>query len=146
MDTVRTGGWESITIGVVWRGRVVPVAWEVLPYPWPKGRFTPTVVQLLWRLSTSWPVERRPHLVADRGFPSLKLFRALEQLGWGWTIRLRAKLTMGIDGEPHALADLIAASRPGVWTCRAATYGTGSQRVAGQLVMGRGDALPVWPR
>jgi hypothetical protein len=146
MDTVRCGGWESITIGVVWRGRIVPVAWEVLPYPWPKGRFTPTVVQLLWRLGRVWPTERPPHLVADRGFPSLKLFRAVEQLGWGWTIRLRAKLTMGIDGDARKLADLIAASRPGVWTCRSATYGTGPQRVAGHLVMGRGDALPVLPR
>ena len=146
MDTIRTGGWESITIGIVWHGRVVLVAWEVLPYPWPKGRFTPTVVQLLWRLNQSWPAERRPHLVADRGFPSLKLFRTLEQMGWGWTIRLRAKLTLGLDGEACALADLIAASRPGTWTCRAATYGTGAQRVAGHLVMGRGDALPLWPR
>jgi hypothetical protein len=84
--------------------------------------------------------------VADRGFPSLKLFRTVEQLGWGWTIRLRAKLNVGIDGTPQALAALIAASRPGVWTCRPITYGTGRQRVAGHLVLGRGDALPVLPR
>jgi hypothetical protein len=146
MDTVRCGGWEVITIGVVWHGRVLPVGWEVLPYPWPKGQFTPAVVRLLWRVGQAWPAERRPHLVADRGFPSLKLFRAVEQLGWGWTIRLRAKLNVGIDGTPRALADLIAASRPGVWTCRPMTYGTGRQRVAGHLVLGRGDALPVLPR
>jgi hypothetical protein len=76
----------------------------------------------------------------------LKLFRALEQLRWGWTIRLRAKLTVGVDGEARALHDLIAASRPGVWTDQPSTYGTGPQRVAGQLVIGRGDALQVLPR
>lgn len=146
MDTVRCGAWESITVGVVWHGRILPVAWEVLPYPWPKGQFTPTVLRLLRRLGAAWPSDRLPHLVADRGFPSLKLFRCLEQLGWGWTIRLRAKLNVGIDGEVHKLRDLIQASRPGQWTCRPSTYGTGRQRVAGHLVMGRGDALPVLPR
>ena len=31
MDTVRCGAWESITVGVVWHGRVLPIGWEVLP-------------------------------------------------------------------------------------------------------------------
>ena len=63
-----------------------------------------------------------------------------------WTIRLRAKLNVGMDGEGHALRDLIQASRSGQWTCRPSTYGTGRQRVAGHLGIGRGDALPVLPR
>jgi len=146
MDTVRCGRWEIVTVGVVWHGRMLLVGWEVLPYPWPKGQFTPTVQRLLWRIGQAWPTDRRPHLVADRGFPSLTLFRTLEQLGWGWTIRLRAKLNVGLDGQVCALADLLAASRLGVWTCRSITYGTGRQRVAGQVVIGRGDALLVLPR
>lgn len=145
MDTVRCGRWEVITVGVVWHGRVLPVGWEVLPYPWPKGQSTPAVIRLLQRIGDVWPVTRRPHLVADRGFPSLKLFRCLEQLGWGWTIRLRAKLTVGIHGEPHKLRDLLHASRPGAWTCQSITYGISRQRVAGSLVIGRGDALQVLP-
>lgn len=146
MDTVRCGAWEAITVGVVWHGRVLPIAWEVMSYPWPKGQFTPTVIRLLQRIGAVWPTDRLPHLVADRGFPSLKLFRCLEQLGWGWTIRLRAKLNVGMDGGVHAVRDLIQASRAGQWTCRPITYGTGRQRVAGHLVIGRGDALPVLPR
>lgn len=145
MDTVRCGRWEVVTVGVVWHGRVLVVGWEALPYPWPKGQFTPTVLRLLTRIGQAWPVDRRPHLVADRGFPSLKLFRLLERMGWGWTIRLRAKLNVGLDGEVVALRDLVLAQqrRPGRWLCRAATYGVGRQRVPGFLVLGRGDALPV---
>jgi hypothetical protein len=30
LDSVRCGPWD-----VVWRGRVVPVSWAVLAYPWP---------------------------------------------------------------------------------------------------------------
>lgn len=146
MDTVRCGAWESITVGVVWHGRVLPIGWEVLPYPWPKGVFTPAVIRLLWRISAAWPAERRPHLVADRGFPSLALFRTLEQLGWGWTIRLRARLTVGVEGTARHLRDLLAEARPGAWTGQVITYGTGRQRVSGHLVLGRGDALPILPR
>ena len=146
MDTVRCGPWEVITLGVVWHGRVLVVGWEVVPYPWPRGQFTPAVLRLLWRVAASWPAERRPHLVADRGFPSLKLFRTLEQLGWGWTVRLRVKLNVGVAGEARALADLVAHHQPGRWTDQAITYGTGRQRVAGQLVIGRVDALRILPR
>jgi hypothetical protein len=146
MDTVRCGPWEVITVGVVWHGRVLPVGWEVVPYPWPRGQFRPAVLRLLWRVAASWPAERRPHLVADRGFPSLKLFRTLEQLGWGWTVRLRVKLNVGVAGEVRALADLLASHQPGRWTGQAITYGTGRQRVAGRLVIGRGDALRILPR
>lgn len=146
MDTVRCGRWEVITIGVVWHGRVLPIGWEVVPSPWPRGQFTPAVLRLLWRVAASWPAERRPHLVADRGFPSLKLFRTLEQLGWGWTVRLRVKLNVGVDGAVRPLADLLACHQPGRWTAQTITYGTGRQRVAGRLVIGRGDTLRILPR
>ena len=81
LDTLRCGCWEIFTVGVVWHGRVLPVAWAVLPYPLPKGRFTPTTCALLHQVAAPWPAERRPHLVADRGFPSHALFRTLAGLG-----------------------------------------------------------------
>ena len=146
MDTVRCGAWESITVGVVWHGRVLPIGWEVLPYPWPKGVFTPAMLRLLWRINRAWPPGPRPHLVADRGFPSLALFRMLEQVGWGWTIRLRARLTVGVDGTVQHVRELLAQARPGAWTSQAITSGTGRQRVPGHLVLGRGDALTILPR
>ena len=31
LDSVRCGGWEIFTLGVVWHGRVLPVGWRVLP-------------------------------------------------------------------------------------------------------------------
>jgi len=146
MDTVRCGAWEVLTIGVVWHGRVLLVGWAVLPYPMPKGQFSPTVRRLLRRVAAAWPADRaRPHLVADRGFPSLALFRLLVQLEWGWTIRLRCRLTVGVAGQARALREVVAASTPGAWTCQPSTYGTGRQAVAGYLVIGRGEALPILP-
>lgn len=144
LDTVRLGGWEVFTVGVVWHGRVLPVAWAVLPYPLPKGTFTPTTCALLRTLAAAWPADRAaPHLAADRGVPSRALFRTLTTLGWAFTIRLRAKDTVRLDGQVWRLRDLIGTVADGSWAVRAATYGSGPQAVAGMLVVGRG--LPVTP-
>src|SRR5829696_9156037 len=55
LDSVRCGPWEVFTVGLVWHGRVLPLAWAVLAYPWPKGQFTPTVCALLEAVARAWP-------------------------------------------------------------------------------------------
>src|SRR3989442_3490899 len=96
LDSVRCGAWEVFTVGVVWHGRVLPVGWAVLPYPWPKGRFTPTVCALIRQVAAVWPAERPVHLVADRGFPSRLFLLTLRQVRWGWTVRLRATHSVSV--------------------------------------------------
>ena len=32
LDSVRCGAWETFTVGLVWEGRVVPLAWRTLIY------------------------------------------------------------------------------------------------------------------
>jgi hypothetical protein len=143
LDSVRCGPWEIFTLGVVWHGRVLPVGWAVLPYPWPKRQFTPTVCALARQVAAAWPAERPAHLVADRGFPSRPLFATLRALGWGWTIRLRAKSWVTVAGQPQWVRALLAGARVGRWTTRPGAYGSGAQALAGTLVVGRG--LPVLP-
>src|SRR5919197_752649 len=55
LDTVRCGRWELFTLGVAWHGRVLPVGWAVLPYPWPTGAFTPTACAPVRRVAAAWP-------------------------------------------------------------------------------------------
>jgi hypothetical protein len=73
LDTVRCGGWEVMVLGLVVSQRIQPLAWAVLPYPVPKGRFTPTACALVQQVAALWPAERAVHFVADRGFPSQAL-------------------------------------------------------------------------
>lgn len=142
LDTLRLGCWEVFTVGVVWHGRVLPVAWAVQPYPMAKGVFTPTTCALLRRVAAAWPgTHPPPHLVADRGFPSQALFRTLAALGWGYTIRLRAKDTVRLGDDAWRLRDLIDTVPDGSWLARAATYGSGAAGVGGTVVVGRG--VPV---
>ena len=144
LDTVRCGRWEVFTVGLVWHGRVLPLGWAVLPYPWPKGQFTPTVCALVQQVAAAWPAaEPLPHLLADRAFPSRRLFRTLRRLGWGWTLRLRARSWVTVAGQPQWVRPLLAAARVGCWTVDAGAYGSGAGAVAGTLVVGRG--LPVLP-
>ena len=137
LDSVRCGGWELLTVGVVWHGRAVVVGWAALPYPWPKGRFTPTTCALLERVGAAWPADRPAHLVADRGFPSGALFRTLRRLGWGWTVRLSARTYLAVDGRTERAGAHLATATVGRWTTAPAAFGG----VAGTLVVGRG--LPV---
>ena len=150
LDSTRAGRWELFTLGVRSHGRVLPVAWSALPYPWPKGQFTPTVVALLERTLACWPPDRPVHLVADRGFPSMALCQVLDawrqQRPLGTTIRLRAGDWVWLDNaHPVRVADLVRDLRPGQWRTWVACY-PHCPPTAGptRLVAGRG--LPSYPR
>jgi len=156
LDSVRCGRWEIFTLGVVWHGRTLPVGCAVLPYPWPKGQFTPTVCALVKQVAEAWPTDRPVHLVADRAFPSLKLFRTLKEVEWGWTVRLRAKSWVCVGGKAQWVRELLdvggvggvggvgKGARLNGWMAQSAHYGSGKQAIPGLLVIGRG--LTVLPR
>lgn len=138
LDSVRCGGWEIFTLSVVWHGRGLPVCWAVLPYPWPKNQFTPTVCQMLKQVAVVWPSDRPAHLVADRAFPSLRLFQILREIGWGWTVRLRATSWVTVKGQPQMARALLADAQIGSWKAMVGFYGSGPKAIAGGLVVGRG--------
>jgi hypothetical protein len=138
LDSVRCGPWEVFLVGVVWHGRVLPLAWAVLPYPWPRGQVGPTVCGLLQQVAAAWPKDRPVHLVADRAFPSQRLFRTLRTLRWGWTVRLRANTGVQVGSEALLVRTLLARARTSGWTCWTGSYGRGSRAISAQLVVGRG--------
>lgn len=147
LDSLRCGPWEIFTLSVVWCGRGIPVGWAVLPYPWPKGRFGPTVCGLIRQVAAAWPDTRPAHLVADRAFPSYALCGTLQAVGWGWTIRLQARHPVTVGGQRQWVRALLASARVGVWTARAGSYGSGPRAVVGTVVVGRGlVVLPAHQR
>src|SRR4029453_9304445 len=91
LDTTRLGPWEVWLAGIVVAGRTLPIGWAVIPYPWPKGRFRTTTLALLQRLQAAFPSGVRWTLVADRGFPSARLFAQLRQGGTDFSVRLRLR-------------------------------------------------------
>jgi hypothetical protein len=144
LDSVRCGRWEVVTLGVVWHGRVLPVGWAVLAYPWPRGGFTPTVCALIRQVAAVWPAERPAHVVADRGFPSQALLRVLHEVHWGWTLRLRANSWVSVAGQDQPVRDLLESANPLGWTVWSAHYGQGRRALRGTLVVGQGLVVLPW--
>jgi len=144
LDSVRCGGWEIFTLGLVVHKRCLLLGWAILPYPLPKQAFTPTICALLARVAAAWPAEvPPPHLLADRGFPSVKLFRLLRQLDWGFTLRLRATdwVTLPRQSKQRVRA-LLQTARDGGWTSWAEVQYASGPRA--QLVVGRGLCVLPW--
>jgi hypothetical protein len=135
LDTTRLGPWEVWLAGIVIAGRTLPIGWAVIPYPWPKGRFRVTTLALIQQLQQAFPVGVRWTLVADRGFPSARLFAQLRQGGTSFSVRLR-------------LTDWVTVAR--VYTT-VATHLEAGRLVDGQrtaVTMGRGrpdqPLVPGW--
>lgn len=138
LDSVRCGPWEIFTLGVVWHGRVLPLGWRVLPYPWPKKQFTPCVVALVSQVAAAWPRERPVVLVADRAFPSWKLLWTLRQIGWGYVLRLQARSWVTVDGAAGPVRQRLALDEQVSWQVRSGGYGGGARALPGWLIYGRG--------
>jgi hypothetical protein len=144
LDSVRLGRWEVFVLGVVWHGRALPVGWAVLPYPLPKGAFTPAVCDLVARVGAAWPAERPARLSADRAFPSYALFAALRAAGWGWQLRLQARHYVTVGGACQKARALLAGASASGWSAYAGAYGGGGRPPVRPV--GAGDARPVLGR
>lgn len=144
LDSVIAGSWQILTLGLVVGTRVVPLAWHVLAARPVAGQFTPAVVALVRAVAAAWPAGApRPHLVADRAFPSRALFQALTAAGWEWTVRLRASDWIVLDDGGQRIRPLLETATVGAWTARPAHWGGDGPPLPGTLVIGRG--LPVVP-
>jgi hypothetical protein len=148
LDSVRCGGWEVFTLGVVWHRRVLPVAWFVLPYPWPPGALRRELPALVARVAAAWPAGRPAHLLADRAFPSYHFLAAVRATRWGWTLRLQAGHPVTAGGRTCPVRDLLAGASALGWTAFAgAAFGGGPRAVPGAVVVGRGlVVLPAHQR
>jgi hypothetical protein len=126
LDTTRTGRWELFVAGIVFEHRVLPVAWAVIPYPWPRGSFRQTVLRLIEALRDAFPKGVQWMLVADQGFSSTPLFAALS--GIGFTIRLRLSDWVRVDGVYAQVKHHLEQGRlrEGVW--HSAIIGRGSKQ------------------
>lgn len=138
LDTTRLGPWEVWLAGVVVAGRTVPIGWAVLPYPWPKGQFHLTTVALLQRLQAAFPAGRHWTLVADRGFPSARLFARLQHRETGFSVRLRLRDWVTVAGVYAMVSAHLEAGRLVEGQRVAATMGRGTPAqpvVAGAIVV-----------
>lgn len=125
LDTTRLGKWEVYMAGIVFRHRVLPIAWAVIPYPWPKGIFRQTTMTLVEELQAAFPDGCPWELVADRGFPNAQLFAELTNRLTRFTIRLRLISWVEIKGVYAQVKDHLETGRVRPGERVRATLGSG---------------------
>jgi len=119
--TPSTSRATILTLGLLVRHRVLPVAWRVVPQqdqPWPERQAT-YVRWLLEEVAAALPAGVTATLLADRGVTSAGVLDACRAVGWHYVLRLNARPHRGCRirqaGRVFPLWDLV--TRPGQrWT------------------------------
>ena len=88
-----------VWVGVVYRGRTVPVAWQIVPQASSSVRLW-AIQRVLRQASRVLPQEVEVVFLADRGFADGKLMKYLrETLHWHFCIRIKRSFQFQLQGE-----------------------------------------------
>ena len=96
-----------IRLSVVYRGRAVPVVWEVIEH----GSSSVTheaYAALLDAVPSLLPAGVKVVFLADRGFADTELLAHLRRLGWHFRIRIKATFTVLRPGQPACKVEDLA--------------------------------------
>ena len=100
--TMRWGQYCMIRLSVIYRGRAVPLSWDVLEHASAQVAFR-AYRQLLQRAAQLLPPGRRQVvLLADRGFADVALMRLCARLGWGYRLRIKSNFLVYRRGHGRA--------------------------------------------
>lgn len=88
-----------VWVGVVYRGRTVPIAWRIVAQASSTVRLW-TIQRVLRQAAGVMPTEVSIVLLADRGFADGKLMKYLkENLGWHFRIRIKRSFQFQMEGQ-----------------------------------------------
>ena len=102
-------GQEVLALSMATRhGRATPLLWRTVKASEMKGRRNGHEDALLARLRETVPGDVKVTVLADRGFADCALFKLLEELGFGYVIRLRGNCQVtSASGETRKAADWV---------------------------------------
>jgi hypothetical protein len=108
--------WDQycmIRLSVVYRGRAVPLAWQVVEHRSAQVAFR-VYRDLLQRAAKLLPSgTRKVVLLADRGFADVALMRLCQQLGWRYRLRIKSNFLVHRSGHRSVLVDQLLPQRKG---------------------------------
>ena len=104
-------GHETVALSMATRhGRSTPLLWRTVEASELKGKRNGHEDALLARLREVVPEGAKVTVLADRGFADCALFEFLEELGFGYVIRLRGNhVVTSAGGESRKAADWVGA-------------------------------------
>lgn len=111
--TMLWGQYCMIRLSVIYRGRAVPLSWDVLEHASAQVAFR-AYRQLLQRAAKLLPPGRRQVvLLADRGFADVALMRLCARLGWGYRLRIKSNFLVYRRGHGSAFVKQLLPKRRG---------------------------------
>lgn len=129
----------AIVISVVYRGRAIPVAWDIRAAS-AKGAWLPVITGLLTLLAPVVPPAYQVLVLADEGLCSPTLFRAVRDRGWLPILRshLETFVTLAASGRQCAASTLVPG--PGhAWVGRVILHRTPSRQLRATVLVVWGD-------
>lgn len=83
--------WSILTVGVAYRKRLLPLAWQILPFG---GTSAEKQIKLLERIQPHLPPrdQVRVHFYGDSEFRAVPLQRVCQKYHWHWQVGLKSDL------------------------------------------------------
>lgn len=104
LDQTTIRGIQTLLIGAVFEGRVLPVAFSCLTYRWIRKSQNILEYALIVAVMSCFPVESRPLLILDRGYARVALLQKLSQAGIPFLVRAKKNVVVYYQGKPQALS------------------------------------------
>lgn len=93
-----------VWLGVVYRGRTIPIAWRIVPQASSTVRLS-VIQSVLRQAHRLLPGDLKVVLLADRGFADRELMRYLkDKLGWHYRIRIKRHFYFQYRGQWQSVA------------------------------------------
>jgi hypothetical protein len=99
-----------IRLSVIYRGRAVPLVWDVLKHGSAQVGYD-AYKDLLARAVLLLPRPCKVVFLADRGFADTELMAHLQRLGWHWRIRIKSSFWLYRRGRPRCKVERISLAR-----------------------------------
>jgi hypothetical protein len=99
LDQSTIRGIETLLIGLVYEGRVLPIAFSCFMKQWIPKSQNLLEHSLILAVMSCFPVESRPLLILDRGYARVNLFIQLRQEGIPFLCRAKRSVMVYLEGQ-----------------------------------------------
>lgn len=99
LDQTTIRGIETLLIGLVYEGRVLPIAFSCFMKQWIHKSQNILEHSLILAVMSCFPVECRPLLILDRGYARVNLFIQLRQEGIPFLCRAKRNVMVYLEGQ-----------------------------------------------
>jgi len=104
LDQTTIRGTQTLLVGAIFEGRVLPVAFSCFTYHWIRKSQNILEHALIVTVMSCFPPESRPLLILDRGYARVALLQKLAQAGIPFLVRAKKNVVVYFQGQPRTLS------------------------------------------